>query len=402
MRIAIPYGREQVDADVPDNRVVALQRQPIVAALDNPLAAVRDALEKPLGFPALRRALTPDDHLAVVVDESLPQLSALLTCVLEHVTQARVRPEAITLVCPPSTTGQLWADHLPQEFDEIRLEVHDPEDRDRLAYLATTRQGQRVYLNRTVVDADQVVILTGRGYDPILGYSGAEGSLFPWLSDEATRMEAYGDLTMDAPTDDFAWRKLAVEVAWLMGGSSFLVQVITDASNNMLHVLGGPVETSIEGQKLLDARWRVEVAKAADVVVAAVSGDPAQQSVLDLARAFGCAARIVKPRGRIVLLSDINPTLGENTDCLREAESPDAVLTYLHNHPAADTEAAYQWASAADQATLYLLSKLPGETAEELFTVPLDHASQINRLLDAAESCVFLPDAHKTMATLAK
>ena len=38
--------------------------------------------------------------------------------------------------------------------------------------------------------------------------------------------------------------------------------------------------------------------------------------------------------------------------------------------------------------------------AEELFAVPMDHARQAERLLQGAESCVFIPDAHKTMAVI--
>lgn len=401
MRIGIGYGRELLEIDVPDDRVVGVQRQAAAPPLADPVAAVHAALETPLGFPALRRALTPDDHVAIVVDEHLPRLPHLLTALLEHITQAQVRPEAITLVCPPSDTGQPWVDDLPDAFEEIRLEIHDPGDRQRLSYLATTRHNRRVYLNRTVVDADQVVILTGRGYDPFLGYAGAEGILFPWLSDEVTRQEAAGHVSMKPPAKNTQWHQAAVEVAWLLGGASFLVQVIEGAEQNILHVLGGPVETSSEGQRLLDARWQVEVDRPADVVVAGISGDT-PFGTINLARALGCAARVVKPRGKIALLSAIDPHEDKTLDCLRRTESPEGVLQYLRHHASPDMQAPFLWASAAEQATVYLLSKMTAETAEELFTVPMDHAGQVKRLLDAAESCVFLPDAHKTMAVVKK
>jgi hypothetical protein len=43
---------------------------------------------------------------------------------------------------------------------------------------------------------------------------------------------------------------------------------------------------------------------------------------------------------------------------------------------------------------------LPAQTAEELFTVPLEQAGQVQRLLGSAASCLFLADAHKTMAVV--
>src|SRR5437660_12541387 len=257
MRIDIAYGREQLALEVADRAVVHVRRAAAAAALADVPAAVTAAVETPLGFPALRRALTPDDHVAVVVDESLPHLATLLTPVLAHLTAAHVTPEAITLVCAPSTTGQPWLEDLPDEYEEVRLEVHDPHDRNRLAYLATTRRSRRIYVNRTVVDADQIVVLSGRGYDPVLGYAGGETLLFPALSDDATRREAAAHLTMKPPDAASPWRSEAAEVAWLLG-APFLVQVIEGANAEIIHVLGGPMETSGEGQRLLDARWRVE------------------------------------------------------------------------------------------------------------------------------------------------
>src|SRR5207245_5052034 len=118
---------------------------------------------------------------------------------------AGVAPEAITLLCPPSSDSrQTWIEDLPEEFEEIRLEIHDPADRRRLSYLATTKQGRRVYLNRTAVDADQLVILSGRRYDPLLGHGGAEGAIFPALGDIETQQATLAQLSME-PADSGRW-----------------------------------------------------------------------------------------------------------------------------------------------------------------------------------------------------
>src|SRR5690349_1734813 len=102
MQFDLPYGRKTLALDVADDRLVPLRRAPVADAVPDAVAAVRAALEKPFDFPALRRALTPDDHLAVVVDERLTRLPELLTAVLEHAATAGVRPEDVTVVCPRS------------------------------------------------------------------------------------------------------------------------------------------------------------------------------------------------------------------------------------------------------------------------------------------------------------
>ena len=398
MRVEIPFGLESLEVEVEADRLVAAHRQPAAPPLADPVAAVREALERPQGFPPLRSALTPDDHVAIVLDARLPRLAELLVPILQHVVGAGVAPAAITLLSPPEPSAQGWREALPPEYHGVAVERHVPGDRKRLSYLATTRKGRRLYLNRTVVDADQIIVLARRGYDPLLGYSGVEAALYPALSDEATRQELAAGLTMDAPGEEpWTVRREAGEVAWLLG-TPFMVQVIEGAGDEVAHVVGGVASSGPEGQRLLDARWRVTVDRRADTVLAAVSGDPARHDFADLAQALAAAARVVKPKGRIVLLSRATPTLGPGAEQLRGSNDPESALTILGREKPLDMAAAFLWVRAAQQASVYLLSGLPAETAEELFTTPLDRPEQAQRLLTRDGRCLILPDAHKTLA----
>src|SRR5437868_708487 len=187
MRVPIEVGTEKMAVEIDPARLIRLERASVPPPLTDPVRAVREGLESPLGYPALRRSLTPDDHVTIVVEEHLPRLAELLTAVLEHVTAAGVEPAAVTLLCPPTHSKQPWIEDLPDAYQDVRLEMHDPADRSRRAYLATTQAGRRVYLNRSAVDADQLIVLTGPRFDPVLGYAGAEGAVYPALSDVETR-----------------------------------------------------------------------------------------------------------------------------------------------------------------------------------------------------------------------
>jgi nickel-dependent lactate racemase len=396
----VQFGQREGELHLPAENVVAVHRAPAAPPLADPAAAVAAALEQPLGFPPLRRALTPDDHVAVVVDESLTVLPRLLPPVLRHVQEAGVQLDAVTLVCAPPSTGQPWLEELADEFQDVHIEVHQPDDRKKLAYLATTRQGRRIYLNRTVVDADQTVILTRRGYDAFLGYGGGAGTLYPALSDAETLRETHSHLSLAVPgAEPWKLKREAAEVAWLLG-VPFLVQVIEGSDGSIVHVLGGPVETAAEGERLLDERWRVEVYEPADVVIATIGGDPAGHGFAELASAFAAAAHVVNPNGVIVLLTDAAPRLGASADLMRAHEDPGRALTLLLKETPGDLEAGYKWTSAATNAKLYLLSRLSVDVAEELFTTPLENAGQAQKLLRGG--CLVLPDAHQTMAVVRK
>src|SRR5262245_30424029 len=395
MRISLSVGRERLALDVAEGRLLA--HRPAPAGLPDPAAALRAALEAPHGFPALRRALTPGDHLALVVDEGLADLVGLLVPLLEHITSAGVDPAALTLLVRPSVGRHGWVDDMPEHLEEVQVEVHDPKDRRRLAYLATTAGGRRLYINRTLVDADQVVVLTGRRYDLLLGYGGAEAALYPALADEATRNELGRKFHL-APPGGEPWpvQQEAIEVAWLLG-QPFFAQCIPGAADSVARVVAGTAEACREGERLLDALWRHVVPGQPDVVVVSLGGDPPRQTFADLAAAVACAARVVRPEGRIVLLSAARPALTGAAEVLRRHDDPQDALRELEREPTVEMAPAIQWALAACRARLSVLSGLEDDLTEELFATPLAGA-EVQRAVDAGRACLFVEDAHRAVA----
>ncbi|MGF1581761.1 MAG: lactate racemase domain-containing protein [Gemmataceae bacterium] len=400
MPIRIDYGRESVEYDVLESNIVTVSRAPIVEPITDVEGAVRQALDDPFEFPPLARAITPDDRIAIVVDETVPQLTKVLIPLLEYLVEAGINPEAISLVCYPPSTQQPWLDDLPESLEDIQIEIHDAKDRQQLSYLSTTTRGRRLYLNRTVVDADQLIVLTRVGFDPVDGYRGSELALFPDLCDEETQdsIEA-GSLSLDPPSGDGSKNAEASEAAWLLG-LPFFLQVIEADEGNIAHFVGGVATSTDQAKELLEARWRVEVEEPADVVLASVKGEPEDVGFAELGRALANAARVVKTDGKIVLLTDANPQVTDTLAVLQNTGDSGSALKVAEKTTTKQHEILFHWAAAAERATIYFLSQLSSDTAEELLTVPLHHAGEVQRLLTEHKTCVVLPEAHKMLATL--
>src|SRR5262249_39554166 len=135
MITGVEYGCEHFEANVQEGRLVQIEREPQTTPLDDLSLAVTDALERPIGFPSLRRALTPDDRVAIVLGEGLQTVREVAIPLLEHIADAHVRPEAITFVSPRDTRTAEWLSDLPDDFKTVRHVVHDAEDRKQLSYL---------------------------------------------------------------------------------------------------------------------------------------------------------------------------------------------------------------------------------------------------------------------------
>jgi nickel-dependent lactate racemase len=386
--------------NIPAERLVALRREPIPPVpSESPRELVRAALEAPFGFEPMRRAVAPGDAVVVVLDTELPHAADLLAGVLDHLGTAGVPPGAVTVLTAPGA-NQGWRDDLPPEFDGVKAEVHDPADPKRVAYVAATKAGRRVYLNRTLVDADFTVLLAGRGYDPLLDYGGAETALFPQLSNAETRAELADQFTTDAPTPEPSdFRAEAIEVARLLG-TPFLVQVINGEGDAIQEVIAGLLDSAAEGVRRQDSRWRATVPEEVETVIATISGDPGRVTFLDLAKAAVCAARVVQSEGRIVVLSEGAPVLGDGANLLRTLDGPRGARRQLGRLKPADWAAAYLWCFPAKAASLFLATGLPDEVAEELFATPVHDAAEVQRLLDMGGRVVVIPDAHRTVVTI--
>src|SRR5262249_24766150 len=156
--------------------------------------------------------------------------------VIRYLVESGIDATAITLVSAAGSR-QSWVDDLPDLAQDVRTEIRNPGDRKAVAYLASTRARRRVYLNRTVVEADQSIVLSGCRYDPSLGVHDGAGALFPALSDAGTQHSIAEGLSLTAV--EGPGRPLhaeATEVTWLLG-APFMLQVIEGNGEAAAHIV---------------------------------------------------------------------------------------------------------------------------------------------------------------------
>ncbi|MCS7166364.1 MAG: lactate racemase domain-containing protein [Gemmatales bacterium] len=400
--VALDYGQTQARFWVSEECLTRpMPPWPQANELSDVRAAVRQALESPIDFPPLRQALTPDDALAIVVHEQYRSLPDLLVPLLEHVEQAGVSLERVTLLCPPrlpEVAPPPWREELPEKCAAIRVEEHEPTNRARLCYLAGTRAGRRLYLNRTLVEADQVIVVGPACYDPVMGYGGGRAALFPALADETVRREFARGLVEGPPTIRGNRRlEESGEVSWLLG-VPFWLAAIPGRGDRVHAVLAGP-EGSIAPRvwQMLESVQQYRFAYRAEVVVTALSGEPRWLSFDDLTRALAAAARVVQPGGKIIALAPINAaTLGPAARQLGQFDDLVTLLAQARRDYLADWQSIWHLAVAQRRASLFVYGSLPEELVLQMHATPIRSLEEIQRILDHCESCIFLPDGHRS------
>jgi hypothetical protein len=392
MRVEVAFQDDQLDFDLPDDRVIGAWHGPPRLAPAEVEYQTASALEVPLDYPPLRQAVVPGDRVVIPLDPGIPDAYRILEVVYSVLRGAGVTPETIQVLSPRSSVAAAEA-----------ANRHDPEDRGALAYLATTSQGRRVYLNRMLTDADFVLPIGRLGFDPVLGYRGPWSLIYPALSDEET-LRAYRTQAIARPPDrdaDVPALNESAEVSWLLG-SQFHIGVVEGQSGVSTVLAGRDERVRDEGKAAVDAVWLFRAEDRADVVVAGIGGPGQTADLHDLVQGLETAMQLVRRGGKIVALSCVGGPLGPAMQRLVRADDPrsgPAVLRGLEGEP--DYATACRLARVLTWADVYLFSSLDEQDVEGLSMIALAKPAEARRLVAAASSSIFVSGADRTRAMVA-
>ena len=102
------------------------------AILDDPAAAMVAALQDPVGYPPLARAVVPGDRVVISVDPAVPQVPQVVAGVVRTLMSADVNPaDIVVLTSRTSDPDAGWARELPAAASAVTVIAHDPRDKAR-------------------------------------------------------------------------------------------------------------------------------------------------------------------------------------------------------------------------------------------------------------------------------
>jgi nickel-dependent lactate racemase len=391
MRFVFEAHGERLEVELADDRLLGAWSGPGALTAAELPGRIDAVLDQPLDFPSLARTVVPGDRVVIALDPATPGWPGLVAACCQALRGAGVEPADILVVAAERPAGPETAPDLPEG---VGWAVHDPDDRAGLAYLASTPEGRRIYLNRQAVDADVVVGVGRVAFDPALGVRGPWSTIFPGLSDAPTR-QALREPKIADGSEPAALRESA-GVSWLLG-SRFQIGVIAGATGVADVVAGDEPAVEREARRRLETAWTFRPAERAEVVVASI-GEPGQPIGWDdLIAGLEAAAALVQRGGKLVVLAPIAEAPGPAVRQLSESDDPRAARDALRGaERAEDFALARQLARIIDWADLYLWSKLPDDLLEGLTITALRRPSDARRLVESGASCLFVQRAELT------
>jgi hypothetical protein len=336
--------------------------------------------------------VTPGDQVVVAVDPATPGLDAVLASVTDVLTASGVEPRAITVLASAP-----WPARFPLP-DGVQHATHDPDDATQHAYLASTEDGQRVYLNRLLTDADVVLPIGALVHRPLQpGTLGPWSTIFPALANREALDHA---LHPPVPTRKAgstgrfrAADQTAHEVSWLLGAMLQLgIEVGPDGPSGAHSGELTALETYARDH--LRSAWSFALEAPAELVVAGIGVPWRPTSWLDLAAGLAVAARACAHDGRIVLVSTLDEPLGPALRALAAQDDPRQGPSVLRGHEhLPDYAIARALASALFSARVYLHSRLDPALVEDLGLIPVPHPEAIRHLASDAPTIALIGSA---------
>jgi len=99
MASVLRYGIDSsVRLEFADGVLLAECGTPLGSPLDDPAAAVDEALADPLDFPPLCRSTTPGDQVVVALEDGVPRSGEITAAVVSALVTAGVQADGITVL----------------------------------------------------------------------------------------------------------------------------------------------------------------------------------------------------------------------------------------------------------------------------------------------------------------
>ena len=278
-QLVIPYGRDNVEVMVPDRNLIGIYAPREAAPVDDVKAEIRRALAAPIGSQPLQDQVRGKKNVVLIADDNtrLTPTDLLIPILLDECNAAGVSDSAITVIIAlgthrPMTDDEIIAKFGAETLQRVAIRNHPYKDPDALVDLGTTRNGGRILINRTVVEADFKIGIGSIVPHHIPGYAGGAKIIQPGVSGEDTT--AYTHLlSVRAPRSylgvlDNPVREELDAMARKVGMNTILNTVLNRQGQVVQAFFGDVVEAFRAGVLKSREVYEIQVPEAADIVLA--------------------------------------------------------------------------------------------------------------------------------------
>ncbi len=280
---------------------------------------VQQALQNPVGTPALRDIVQPGETVCIVfsdITRSWQKTEEYLPLIVEELEAAGIDPSDITLLSALGThRKQTEEEHRRMTgdlYDRCTVFDHDCDDAANMVKVGTTSRGTVVELNRAAVEADRLILTGGIVFHLMAGYSAGRKALVPGIASRKTIMQNHSlslspekgggshpligcDRVLDNPLhEDLMEAQEFVK-------PDFIVNIVPGKSSPGAAVAGHYIKAHEEGIRILREQFLIPISDKRDLVIASAGGFPGDINFYQSVKSMINAGQALNEGGTMIL-----------------------------------------------------------------------------------------------------
>jgi nickel-dependent lactate racemase len=381
--IEFPFGSGFVTLNLDLEPAAEVLMPELVPGVPDELAAIRDAISRPIGSRQLQDLARGKSSVAIVINDiTRPSpTEAMLTVIVEKLAQADIPLANIAVLV---ATGN----HVPPTEEELKtmmgvwrsklkIVIHDCKDTASVTYMGTTGRGMPVYVNKHYAEASLKILTGVIAPHQSAGFGGGRKSVVPGICGlETLRTHHSFPIRPAVPIlgiiKDNTFHEEAVAAARLTG-VDFIVNVVKNFRGQVVEAVAGDLEAAhMAGVAICEKSWVRKFTKAYDVVFASPGRYPKDIDLHQAQKGMAVAEQITKPGGTIVLIAECRNGVGKFGKVLKQADSVDMVIRdfYAQGFTPDQNSKAYMFARCCKSHRVFVVSSGidPKEVAEMFMT----------------------------------
>lgn len=385
IEMKLKYGRQELEFEIKSSRVLDVLKANEKEGLADPLAAVKRALKDPVGTAPLAELLAAEEinDLVIIVNDvtRYTPYDYLLPPLLKTIAEAGIKKEEVTFIVATGVHSPHSAEQNKEifgaEIDNDYNFIHHNCDQN-LVDLGELSSGNRLKINKKVVEAD-FVITTGVILPHYMaGFSGGRKSILPGVAGRESIENNHAmmvDVIAKKPElkDNPISREMFEAAAKV--GVDFILNVVTNSSREIVKVVAGDYRKAWEaGINISAEMYHLPLAEKAEAAVVSSGGFPRDINIYQAQKALDHADHAVKEGGTIIWVAECAEGYGEETfkKWMDQAFDPAANITRIKKKFKLGGHKAFAISKVAAEKEIILISSLSKKDTENIFAKKME------------------------------
>jgi nickel-dependent lactate racemase len=316
------FGDRKMQLALPQDKIIQVIEGRSVESLADIPAAVKSALENPIGTPPLRKIVKSGEKVAIVVSDitrAWVKFDQFLPVILDELNQAGIPDSDMFIVI---ASGAHRANSEAENIlvcgqnvcRRVRIYQHDCRNEANLSYIGTTNRGVEVYINKQVAEADRVILTGGIVYHLMAGFGGGRKAVMPGISGFKSIQgnhlfcmnkeigKGLNPNCISGKLEDNEMNEDMTEMAALLKPDFLFNAIFTPEGKFAWFVAGHWHDAWLAGTKKVEEIYGIPIQNQADLVIASAGGFPKDINLYQGSKTIDNADMAVKPGGVIVCL----------------------------------------------------------------------------------------------------